>query len=137
MAHAWDNRSRKRLSARLEQYTGGRTNPLRGLVWRVTHKLGMDSEEELAGHNKAGYYYGDVPPAGSDRNFNRQEDFAESVAAYVLPAEAQRRVREKYENDDRYRDLLFYEDYTQTLRHRFIDGLAGGTAGSWQVVCDE
>jgi hypothetical protein len=85
-----------------------------------------DERRRLPGCNLFGYFYGDVPPAGSDRNFNRKEDFAESVTAYVYPALVQQRV-EPFKDDERYRELLYYTDYTRTQRWAFVDGLIKGT----------
>jgi hypothetical protein len=34
---------------------------------------------------------------------------------------------ERFKDDDSYRDLLYYPDYTQTLRWAFVDGLIKGT----------
>ena len=79
----------------------------------------------MPGCNRWGYFYGDIPPAGSDQNFNRKEDFAESVTAYVYPAMVQARV-DRFK-DGPYRELLYYADYTQTRRWAFVDGLIKGT----------
>ena len=80
----------------------------------------------MPGCNRYGYFYGDVPPAGSDQNFNRKEDFAESVTSYVYPALVQPRV-DRFKDDEQYRDLLYYADYTQTRRWTFVEGLIKGT----------
>jgi hypothetical protein len=80
----------------------------------------------LPGCNRAGYFYGGVPAKGSDINFNRVEDFAESVAAYVFPDEAQQEVQQ-YREPRLYRDLLYYEDYRDTLRWQYINGLINRT----------
>ncbi|GAB4532309.1 MAG: hypothetical protein Kow0063_12660 [Anaerolineae bacterium] len=124
LAHVWDARSGWRLSKALESYTGGRTNWVAMLLKRARRQC--DEQSRLPGCNRFGYFYGDVPPAGADRNFNRREDFAESVAAYVYPARVQGRV-DRFKDDEGYRDLLYYADYTQTRRWAFVDGLVRGT----------
>jgi len=129
LAHVWDANSGWRLSKALQGYTGGRTNLLASLVKRWRGQC--DEERRLPGCNRFGYFYGDIPPGGSDPNFNRKEDFAESVTAYVYPSLVQARV-ERFGNDDRYRDFLYYQDYTQTRRWEFIDGLLKGN-----IVIDE
>lgn len=124
LAHVWDARFGWRLSRLLERYTGGRTNLLAMALRRVRGEC--DSEGRMPGCNRFGYFYGDIPPAGSDQNFNRKEDFAESVTAYVYPAMVQARV-DRFKDDARYRALLYYPDYTQTRRWAFVDGLIKGT----------
>ena len=60
------------------------------------------------------------PPCGSDQNFNRLEDFAETVAAYVYPDEAHRRAAQRgypYEEQG-------YTHFAQTPRGKFIAALA-------------
>lgn len=124
LAHVWDANSGWRLSKALEFYTGGYTNWVAMLV-----KKGRGNCDEACrrpGCNRSGYFYGGVPPAGSDQNFNRREDFAESVTSYVYPAEVQRRV-DRFKEDDEYQGLLYYADYTQTQRWAFVDGLVKGT----------
>jgi RHS repeat-associated protein len=118
--HAWDRIYNWRLSARLESYTGGYTN----LFWSgLKSAIGnCDEEHRLPGCNQAGYYYGPLPPGGSAESFDRKEDFAESVAAYVYPDIAQSRVA-KFQGEP----ALYYSDYTKTNRWAFIDGLIKGT----------
>jgi hypothetical protein len=123
LAHVWDANSGWRLCKALERYTGGYTNWVAMLVRKA--RGNCDDGHRLPGCNRFGYFYGDVPPAGSDQNFNRKEDFAETVAAYVYPALVQPKV-DRFQ-DDRYRDLLYYPDYTQTVRWSFVDGLIKGT----------
>lgn len=124
LAHVWDANSGWGLSKAMESYTGGRTNLVAMALKRLRGEC--DEKGRLPGCNRFGYFYGDVPPAGSDRNFNRKEDFGESVTAYVYPAMVQGRV-DRFKDDDSYRDLLYYPDYTQTLRWAFVDGLIKGT----------
>jgi hypothetical protein len=124
LAHVWDANSGWRLSKVFESHTGGRTNVVAMALKRVRGEC--DEKRRLPGCNRFGYFYGDIPPAGSDQNFNRREDFAESVAAYVYPALVQGRV-DRFKDDDSYRDVLYYPDYTQTRRWAFVDGLIQGT----------
>ena len=124
LAHVWDAQVNWRLSKALEDYTGGYTSLIAMLLkrWRT----GFDEEQRQPGANRFGYFYGDIPPAGSDQNFNRKEDFAESVTAYVYPALVQSRV-ERFKDDERYRSFLYYPDYTKTKRWAFVNGLVKGT----------
>ena len=124
LAHVWDANAGWGLSRALESYTGGRTNLVAMVLQRVRGEC--DEKHRMPGCNRFGYFYGDVPPAGSDQNFNRKEDFAESVTAYVYPALVQGRV-DRFKDDDSYRDQLYYSDYTQTRRWAFVDGLIKGT----------
>lgn len=124
LAHVWDANSGWRLSKGLESYTGGRTSLVRMAInWARGE---CDEKRRLPGCNRYGYFYGDVPPAGSDQNFNRKEDFAESVTSYVYPALVQPRV-DRFKDDEQYQNLLYYADYTQTRRWAFVDGLIKGT----------
>jgi hypothetical protein len=124
LAHVWDANSRWRLSKALEAYTGGYTNWVAMLIKKG--RGNCDEGGRWPGCNRFGYFYGDVPPAGSDQNFNRKEDFAESVTAYVYPAEVQRRV-DRFKEDDKYQELLYYADYTQTQRWSFVQDLVTGS----------
>ena len=74
-----------------------------------------------------------VPPKGSDLNFDRVEDFSEAVTAYVYPEKAKdglQAILQSYQLNrelyDLYRRHLYYDDYTQTERFRYIDGLISG-----------
>jgi hypothetical protein len=77
LAHAWDANRGGTLSAGLEKATGGSTNPYDRYITHCT-------DTGAPGCNSAGYFYGGIPPKGSDWNFNLKEDFAESVATYIL-----------------------------------------------------
>jgi hypothetical protein len=123
LGHAWDDHFGGRLSKALQKHTGGYTNWLVKLFKKWFRQC--DEDCRLPGCNSFGYFYGGVPPAGSDTNFNHREDFAEAVAAYCYPAVAQSRV-ERFKEDDRYRELLYYADYTQTERWAFVGGLIRG-----------
>lgn len=124
MGHVWDSRYNWRISQALEKYTGGNTNQL---LAAAKQRLGRcDADGRFPGCNNAGYFYEGPPPAGSDRNFTRLEDFAEAFAAFVYPKIAQSRVA-VYRNNPTYQSLLFYEDYTKTKRWAFVNGLLHGT----------
>ncbi len=152
-AHIWDENNGWNLSRRLERYTGGYTS--RFLSWvkkllRLADLNGFVRADEPGkcgrkpGCNARGYFYGDKP-SGADWNFNRVEDFAESVAMYVgwgndnaLHAHAHARIS-RYElpngetdpffrTKDNWADYKknFYPeggDYTKTKRWRFVDEL--------------
>lgn len=154
-AHAWDANYGWRLSRQLEKYTGGFTSPALSLIKRLIRLSDSDlfnSEKKPGrygrrpGCNKAGYFYGDCP-SGSNWNFNRLEDFAESVAMYIgwergndLSQHARNRiVRYQLKNGDKdpfhvidnwmdYARCFYPEngDYTKTKRWQFVDDLVNG-----------
>ena len=93
---------------------------LPGWLWSY-----CDEDNRRPGCNAAGYFYGGIPPKGSDVNFNREEDFAESVAAYVFPDEAQQWVERWY--DTPYQEMLWYQDYHETPRWEYVNSLIEGT----------
>lgn len=155
-AHIWDENTGWSLSRRLERYTGGFTS--RFLSWmkkflRLADLNGFVKADEPGkrgrkpGCNARGYFYGDKP-SGSDWNFNRVEDFAESVAMYVgwgkdnaLHDHARARIS-RYElpngdadpffrmkdNWEDYKKYFYPEggDYTKTKRWRFMEELVKG-----------
>lgn len=154
MAHIWDAKQHWKLSIALEKYTGGFTNPILSAAKKILPAewdAGLLQAESKPGYygrkpgvNKAGYFYGDKP-SGSNWNFNRKEDFAESVVMYcgwgrdnVLSRTAHGRI-ERYLLPNRSKDPIynivdnwsdyapyFYPeggDYTKTKRWQFIDGL--------------
>jgi hypothetical protein len=119
LAHAWDANFNWGLSKKLEKYTGGYTSiNAAASKWKAGE---CDLNQMLPGCNNAGYFFGGITPAGSDANFNRFEDFAESVTAYIYPIEAQRKVV-KYKEMVGY-EFLFYQDYTKLPRWIFINDL--------------
>jgi hypothetical protein len=154
-AHAWDANHGWKLSRLLEKYTGGYTNRALSLAIRLAglSDSGRFNAERKPGRygrrpgcNAAGYFYGDKP-SGSNWNFNRLEDFAESVAMYLgwqrdneLSTWAKARIdRYLLENgvQDKnfgvdnwmYYGKYFYPeggDYSRTLRWRFVDDLVQG-----------
>lgn len=123
LGHAWENHygsinsndvtSYISLSAQLVIATGGKYD---------TSGTDCKNNNWKPGCNAAKYYYGGTPARGSNNSFNPREDFAESVAAYVFPKQAQEFVNQYY-NDREKRELLYYPDYTKTDRWKFIDGL--------------
>ncbi len=122
MGHAWDHRNHGLLSFWLMWVTKGGYFP--GSECNAI----KDPEYRLPGCNRLMYYYGDIPPAGSDNNFNHTEDFAESVAAYVFPIEAQQKIQQYGNPENIYHRLLFYTDYTNTKRWAYINSLVHGRA---------
>ena len=157
-AHAWDANHNWGLSRLLETYTGGFTNRALAFAKRIVGQpdSGLFSDEDQPGRrgrkpgcNAAGYFYGDKP-SGSNWNFNRLEDFAESVAMYVgwgrgndLSAWAKGRI-DRYllsdgtadknfgvDNWTYYRSYFYPDngDYTKTKRWQFVDDLVNGKIG--------
>jgi len=154
-AHAWDAHQGWKLSRRLVKYTGGFTNrPLSYVIKLLglsdSRLFGKENKPGRYGRrrgcNRSGYFYGDKP-SGSDWNFNRLEDFAESVAMYIgwgggneLSEHAHNRIvlyqlRNEEKDPFGVRDYwekyarLFYPengDYTKTKRWRFVDELVNG-----------
>jgi len=154
-AHAWDGNFGWRLSVALEKYTGGHTNFVFGFLKRLLgsadcglFEAGQEPGKHgrLPGCNNVGYFYGDKP-SGSDWNFTRKEDFAESVAMYLawdqnneLSDWAHARVNlftlENGAKDQRfgadnwadYRKYFYPPsgDYSQSLRWKFVDELLKG-----------
>ncbi|RPI89678.1 MAG: hypothetical protein EHM40_20220 [Chloroflexi bacterium] len=154
--HAWDANHGWRLSRLLEKYTGGFTSPPLSLLKRLLRlsDSGVFNSEKKpgrygrrAGCNQAGYFYGDRP-SGSNWNFNRVEDFAESVAMYIgwergndLSDHAHKRIT-RYQLQNLVEDPLFHVidnwtdyascfypengDYTKTKRWQFVDDLLNG-----------
>jgi hypothetical protein len=133
LSHVWDGNNNWELSRYLESYTGGYT--LSPSSVDTPAYCQIDIEHEMPGCNDAGYFYGGVPPKTSGGSFDRYEDFAESVTAYVYPSEARAVVGSqlaKYEklykskNPDLYQiyySLLSYDDYRATERGQFVEML--------------
>jgi RHS repeat-associated protein len=112
-SHLWDSRKNWQLSDDLESKTHGYTNP--------SQPNNCNQGNWLPGCNKAGYYYGGIPAKGSDINFDRKEDFAESVAAYLYTPLAANFVSKNYFKPPYYQ-YLYYSDYRSMDR--------------WQIVFD-
>jgi RHS repeat-associated protein len=114
LGHAWDHKNGSSLSRGLETYTGGYTisKPYGFAEYCAVN----DPYNELPGCNKSGYFYGGIPPVTSGTGFNRYEDFAESVAAYVFPAEAHTAMEEQLTH---YKDLYLAGDLTLTAYNNY------------------
>jgi hypothetical protein len=154
LAHVWDAKNQWHLSLKLEEYTGGITNPKLSETKKgipAEWDAGVGGAEKRPGFygrkpgvNAYGYFYGDKP-SGSNWQFNRKEDFAESVAMYCgwgrdnpLSKTAHGRI-ERYLLPNGARDPLygivdnwsdyaryFYPeggDYARTKRWQFIDSV--------------
>jgi len=117
MAHAWDAKYGWEFSKALVSAISS--------VDPNTKPSTCDKDKRKPGCNDAGYIYGGIPAAGADANFNPKEDFSESVAAYVYPSEAQKKVQVYLHTN--YQDLLYYKDYRTTLRWLFIKSLINTT----------
>ena len=119
LGHVFDFNYKMNLSRELEQFTGGKTDPSRGVAFMSN--LTNCSESFSPGCNNAGYYYGGIPPKGSDSNFNRKEDFAESFAA-VFYIDIANTVVKQYDVS-KFRDYLYYSDYATTPRGVWMNSL--------------
>ena len=109
-AHAWDFATGLRLSRRMKRFTHS---------WGPVPILHLLSPDD----NRFWYHVGSMPPpCGSDKHFNRLEDFAEAVAAYVYPEEARKRAADRGMAYDRFG----YASYYETPRGQFIKGLIAG-----------
>jgi RHS repeat-associated protein len=122
LGHAWDFKKGGVLSKALVIYTGGKTQ-------KVSN---CDPDNALPGCNAANYYYKGMPPKGSDDNFNSEEDFAESVTAFVYPTDAANDVQ-KY-NTNQYRQFLYYQDYKLTTRWKYVNGLVTGMLNPYKIL---
>jgi len=100
-AHAWDANTGWKLSEQIEQYTGGKTVGTDCVLWFC---------------RSSRYDFGSTPAKGADANFTRQEDFAESVAAFVDPTVAKQFIRTRFSHVPRYQ----YEDYYTLKRAEFV-----------------
>ena len=154
LSHAWDAAHHWKLSKALAKFTGG-------FNWRLLSSVrkripgqwdaGPRGSERIPGRygrkpgvNAFGYFYGDKP-SGSNWQFNRKEDFAESLVMYcgwgrnnALSRTAHGRI-ERYTLPNGAKDPIygiadqwsdyaryFYPpdgDYTKTKRWKFIDAL--------------
>ncbi len=105
--HAWDYANGLRHSAQMK---------------RITHSWGPVPLLHQWRHKDPRFWYHPgalPPPCGKDGNFNRLEDFAESVAATVYPLEAKKRAAERGMSYEQYG----YESFLDTPRGRFIQSL--------------
>lgn len=107
LGHAWDMAQGGWLSWRMMIYTGS---------WGPIPYL----HERYRKDPRYWYHVGNPPPpCGIDENFNRLEDFAEAVAAYVYPQKACEKAQQRHYA---YSDYGFSE-FQQTKRGRFIASL--------------
>jgi hypothetical protein len=107
LAHAWDFAHGTRLSLGLKNYVGA-------------HRVLRKQTTEHGGE----YRYDPgvwPPPAGIDLAFNRFEDFAESVAAFVYPELAQQLASARHLSYSMYN----YRNYYETPRAEYVAGLLG------------
>ena len=104
LAHAWDYSSLCTNSFRMMLITNS-WGPVPGL--HQVHPLDQ----------RYWYHPGEMPvPCGVDEHFNRYEDFAESVTAFVYPEQAALRAAKNGRPYDRYG----YSHFHDTPRGRFI-----------------
>ena len=108
--HAWDQARGHALSDGLEAFTGGYTD--KSKAWEGC----TEGDTWSPGCNNAGYFYGDIPPKGSSKSFNKAEDWAESVATFINPAGAQSVVS----TFSGPKAKLKYSDYTKLKRYQYV-----------------
>jgi hypothetical protein len=108
--HAWDQARGGALSDGLEAFTGGHTD--KGKAWEGC----TEGDTWSPGCNDAGYFYGDIPPKGSAKSFNKIEDWAETVATFIYPAGAQSIVS----SFSGPKEKLKYSDYTKLKRYQYV-----------------
>jgi len=116
LAHAWDYSYGNNLSAGMELFTGGHT----GGVHDSSIPYNPCTQDSRApGCNDAHYFYGGIPAyVSSSSHFNRKEDFAYSVSAYVYPNKFYAEyITTKYQED--YPGLI-YTDFRNSRRWLFI-----------------
>jgi len=131
LGHVWDQNNNWNLSVRLEDATDGDT--MSHSPSDTNNCTIYDPYHELPGCNTAGYWYGGIPPVTSSIGFNRREDFAESVAAYVFPNEAWHEMQKQlefYKANARdvyslYYAHLYYGEFRNTERGVFIESEIG------------
>jgi len=111
LAHAWDGVNGWKLSISMQK------NLMAGFDHPVLHFLFPNNPE---------YWYDPgqgPPPCGVDAAFNRKEDFAESVTAYVYPLDAATNATQRgWPYQDAARGY-FYSAYIDTPRGQYIKAL--------------
>ncbi len=110
LSHVWDYNNKWSLSDELMKKTGGHIDH------RIPSKK-CGEQDWQPGCNDEGYFYGGIPAKGSDVNFNKREDFAESVTAYVYFDEVNYYVKSHFLGND----TLYYKDYRTTPRWGFVN----------------
>lgn len=107
LAHAWDAANAWRLSRQLARFTGSH------FPFSLLHRLFP---------KQAAFWYrvgSPPPPCGAGRNFNRFEDFAETVTATIYPDEARHRAELRGMPYSRFG----YETFYETPRGRWLRSL--------------
>jgi len=111
LGHAWDAVNGWQMSKDMQTAMGS------GFAHPILHFFDPDN---------SAYWYDPgqgPPPCGVDANFNRKEDFAEAVAAYVYPDEALLKANSRgwpYIDPQRGYSYMHFHD---TPRGQFIDAL--------------
>lgn len=108
LAHAWDFSTGTQLSRQMQ---------------RATHSNGLLALLKRRHPTNPRFWYhigSPPPPCGTDVNFNRMEDFAESVAAFAYPDLA----KEKAVKRGLPYSMFGYESFKETPRGKFISRLA-------------
>jgi hypothetical protein len=111
LGHAWDAAQGWRLSREMQRAMGA------GFAHPIRHFFDRDNPD---------YWYDPgqgPPPCGVDENFNRKEDFAEAVTAYIYSDEAQWRASSRgwpYHDPQRGYDYAHFHD---TPRGQYISAL--------------
>lgn len=107
LAHAWDAANGWRLSRQLARFTGS------DFSYTLLHLI-------LPKVPAFWYQVGSPPPpCGAGKNFNRFEDFAETVTASVYPEEAKRRAEKRGMPYSRYG----YDSFLDTPRGKWLQSL--------------
>jgi hypothetical protein len=116
LAHAWDAANRWRLSRDMRRaMQAGFDRPLFHLLAPQVERYWYDPGRG-------------PPPCGLDGNFNRLEDLAEAITAFVYPQEAQDRAERRgwpYADTDRG---YAYANYAETPRGQFVQALIASTS---------
>jgi hypothetical protein len=151
LAHVWDARNQWSLSLALEKYTGGNTDlalskTIKGSPAQWDAGLGGAEKKpgfygRKPGVNAYGYFYGDKP-SGANWQFNRKEDFAESVAMYcgwgkdnLLSKTAHGRI-ERYLLPNGTKDPLYgiVDNWSDYARYFYPDGGDYAKTKRWEFV---
>ena len=122
LAHAWDAHYNWTLSEGIEKYTGGYTGYDKDPTPQDEHCTSY--EYKTPGCNLAHYYYGGIPAfVSSSGHFDRKEDFAYAVSAYVYPSEfraVKRLDSYQYKNPNGKYHFLYYDNFENNSRWIYI-----------------
>jgi len=151
LAHVWDAKNQWKLSLALEEYTGGVTDPALSEMKKgipAEWDAGLSGAEKKPGFygrkpgvNARGYFYGDKP-SGANWQFNRREDFAESVTMYCgwgrdnpLSKTAHGRI-ERYLLSNGTKDPLYgiMDNWSDYARYFYPDGGDYAKTKRWEFV---